>query len=166
MAAQVLTHTASGVARPGPTGRAHPTTALGSVDLGKIARKAAISGLLAAMATGSVALWTVVPAGVLWLVAVLGAPSPMGIYLAVAAGIPAAIALGAQALARVEHLYMRMTGATPPAPLVRGRRRSLTDSNAPRQASVLEKMMVASVLLAVVTLTSWFVAFAGFSLPT
>ena len=56
---------------------------------------------------------------------------------------------------------MRMTGTTATARVVPGWRRSLSDSDALGPASVLEKLMVASVLLALVALATWFVAFAG-----
>jgi hypothetical protein len=121
------------------------------------------------MAAGSVALWTLVPAGVLWLASRLtasaGTPSG-GILLAIAAGIPTAMVLSAQALVRVEGVYARMTGAPTKPRVVPGWRRSLRDSNALGPASALEKMMAASVVLAVIALATWFLAFAGSSLPT
>jgi hypothetical protein len=48
---------------------------------------------------------------------------------------------------------------------VSGWRRSLSDADALSAASVLEKLMVGSVLLAVAALATWFFAFAGSSLP-
>jgi len=128
------------------------------------ARLAAIAGLGATMALGSVALWTVVPAGVLWLVSRLRAATAslaLSVCLAVTVRIPTAIDLRAQALVRVERVYMRMTSTRATARVVPGWRRSLSDSDALGPASVLEKLMVASVLLALVALATWFVAFAG-----
>jgi hypothetical protein len=58
-----------------------------------------------------------------------------------------------------------MTGTTPPARVVPGWRRSLRDSDALGPASVLERLMVGSVLLAVAALAIWFFAFAGSSPP-
>jgi hypothetical protein len=125
--------------------------------------------LLAAMAAGSVALWTLLPAGVLWLASRLtttaGTPST-GILLAIAVAVPTAMVLSARALVRLERVYTRITGAAARAPVVPGWRRSLSDSSALGPASALEKMMVASVLLAVIALATWFFAFAGSSLPT
>ena len=164
MAAQAFTDTARGVAYRGPATGAQATRALPGLKVRTTARHAAIAGLGATMALGSVALWTVVPAGVLWLVSRLSAASgqlTLGVCLAVAVGIPTAIALGGQGLVRVERVYMRMTGATATAHVAPGWRRSLSDSDALGPASVLEKMMVASVLLALVALATWFFAFAG-----
>jgi hypothetical protein len=163
MAAQAFTHIARGIAYPGPATGARATRALSGLKVRQAARQAAIAGLGATMAVGSVALWTVVPAGVLWLVSRLSAASgnlTLGVCLAVAVGIPTAIAVGAHALVGVERVYMRMTGTTATARVVPGWRRSLSDSDALGPASVLEKLMVASVLLALVVAT-WFVAFAG-----
>jgi hypothetical protein len=121
------------------------------------------------MAAGSVALWTLVPAGVLWLASRMtttaGTPSA-GILLAIAVAIPTAMVLSARALVRLERVHTRITGAAARTPLVPGWRRSLSDSSALGPSSVLEKMMVASVLLAVIALATWFFAFAGSSLPT
>jgi hypothetical protein len=164
MAAQAFTDAPRGVTYPGLATGAQATRALRGLKVRQSARQAAIAGLGATMAVGSVALWTVVPAGVLWLVSRLSAASghlTLGVCLAVALGIPTAIALGAQALVRVERVYMRMTGTTATARSVPGWRRSLSDSDAVGPASPLEKLMVASVLLALVALATWFVAFAG-----
>lgn len=167
MAARALTDTAMGIAYPAPATGAPRKRALRAAELHKAVRNASIAALIAAMALGSVALWTAIPAAVLWVVSRLGASGQLslGICLAAAAGIATAIAVGAQALVRVEQLYMRMTGTTPPAHTVSGWRRSLSDADALSAASVLEKLMVGSVLLAVAALATWFFAFAGSSLP-
>jgi hypothetical protein len=168
MAASAFTHTAGGVAYPGLATGGRARRALRRLAVRRAARKATIAGLVAALAAGSVALWTVVPAAVLWVVSRLGASSgqlSLGTCLAVATGIPAAMALGAEALARLEHVYAGMTGATSPVRAVPGWRRSLSDSDALPPASLLEKLMVASVLLALASLATWFFVFAGSSLP-
>jgi len=164
MAAQAFTDTARGVGYPGLATGAQATRTLRGLPVRQTARQAAIAGLGATMAVGSVALWTVVPAGVLWLASRLSAASghlTLGICLAVAVAIPTAIALGGQALVGVERVYMRVTGTIATPRVVPGWRRSLSDSDALGPASVLEKLMVASVLLALVALATWFVAFAG-----
>ena len=169
MAAPAFPHTARGVAYPDLTARRPATGAQLAAELRKIARRAAATGLLAAMAAGSIALWTLIPAGVLWLISRLtatsGTPSA-GIVLAIVVGVPTAMVLSARALVRVERVYTRMTGAAARTPVVSGWRRSLSDPNALAPASPLEKMMVVSVALAVIALATWFFAFAGSSLPT
>jgi hypothetical protein len=160
--------TAKGVAYPGLATGALARRTPRAIEARKPARKAAVAGLLVAMACGSVALWTAVPAAALWVVSRLSASSgqlTLGICLAIAVVVPAAITLGALGLARLEHVYMRMTGASVSARVVPGWRRSLSDPDALGPASVLEKLMVASVLLAVVSLAIWF-AFAGSTPPS
>jgi hypothetical protein len=169
MAAPAFPHAARGAAYPGLTTGRRAARAQLAAELHRIARKAAAAGLLAAMAAGSVALWTLVPAGVLWLASRLttaaGTPSA-GILLAIAVAIPTAMVASARALVRLERVYSRFSGARLRTPVVPGWRRSLSDTMALGPAGVLEKMMVASVLLAVVALGTWFFAFAGSSMPT
>jgi hypothetical protein len=159
--------TARGVAHPGLATGAQARRAPRTIEVRQPARKAAAAGLLVAMACGSVALWTAVPVAALWVVSRLSASSgqlTLGICLAVAVAVPAAITLCALGLVRLERVYTRMTGASVRARVVPGWRRSLTDSDALGPASVLEKLMVASVLFALVSLAIWF-AFAGSSPP-
>jgi hypothetical protein len=168
MAAPAFPHAARGRAYRGLETAPRAARAHGAAELRKISRRAATAGLLAAMALGSVALWTLVPAGVLWLASRLTASAatpPAGVLLAIAVGIPTAMVLSAGALLRVERLYTRMSGAAARTRVVPGWRRSLGDSNALAPASALEKMMVASVVLALIALAIWFFAFAGSSLP-
>src|SRR5262245_23404123 len=105
MAAPAFPHPARGVAYPGLKTAPRTTRAQRAAEARKIARRAATTGLLAAMAAGSIALWTLVPAGVLWvasrLTATAGTPSA-GILLAIAAGVPTAMVLSAGALVRME----------------------------------------------------------------
>jgi len=168
MSAPAFSDPARGVAYPGRAIGRHARRALTAPRVHALPRRATIAGLFAAMAAGSVALWTAVPAGVLWLISRVssssGAPS-VGVAVLVAVGIPGAIVLAARLLLRVERVYMEMTGMRPSSPVVPGWRHSLSDSSAPRGTGVLEKMAVASVLLALVALAAWFFAFAGSSLP-
>jgi hypothetical protein len=137
-------------------------------DVGRIARSLAASGLVVVMAVGGLAVWTLIPLGGLWLASQLSdsyAQLPMVPVLAAAVGIPAAMALAGEALAWLERVYVRLTGATPRARGVPAWRRSLSDSYLPAPASVLEKIMVTNALLAVGVLVIWFFVFAGSSLP-
>jgi hypothetical protein len=164
MAASAISSTGRGIAQAGLPRRTRAAGAARGIET----RTAEVAGLLTVMALGCLALWTAVPAGVLWLVSRLSGSAnslTAGVVLAVAVGVPAAMVLGAQALARVERVYMRVTGSAQGARAVRGWRRSLSDSGDLGPATVLEKMMVASVLLSLVGFVTWFFAFAGSSLP-
>jgi hypothetical protein len=169
MAAPAFPHAARGILYPDLTARRRATRAQLAGEERKIARRAAAAGVLAAMSAGSVALWTLVPAGVLWLASRLTttARTPSaGILLAVAVAIPTTMLLSARALVRLERVYGHITGAAARTPVVPGWRRSLSDSSALGPTSALEKIMVGSVVLAVIALATWFFAFAGSSLPT
>jgi hypothetical protein len=129
------------------------------VDVGRIVRAGAATGLIALMVLGSVAVWTVIPLGGLWLASQLTesyAQLAILPLLVAAAGIPIAMALGGKALAAVERLYLRVTGQTPSARVVSAWRRSISDSRSSR-LTVLDRIMVGSVLVAVIALAVWFV---------
>jgi hypothetical protein len=68
-------------------------------------------------------------------------------------------------LAHVDRLHMRLTGTTPQARVLPTWRRSLGDSSSV-PVTVLDTIMVASVLVAGVAMAVWFFAFAGSSLLT
>ena len=57
------------------------------------------------------------------------------------------------------------TGKPTPALVLPGWRRSVSDLPSSPPATVLEKIMVANVLLALIALIVWFFGFAGSSLP-
>jgi hypothetical protein len=137
-------------------------------DVARIARPIAAAALMALMAFGSLAVWTVIPIAGLWVASQLSDSSAqIGVVplLAAAGGIPAAMAFAVKLLARVERLHMRLTGTAPQARSVPAWRRSLGDSRSVRP-TVLDQIMVASVLVAVIAMAVWFFAFAGSSFPT
>jgi hypothetical protein len=139
----------------------------GGHDLARMARPIAAAALVALMVVGSLAVWTVIPVGGLWVASQLsGSNAQIGFVplLVAAAGIPTAMVFAVELLARVERLHMRLTGTGPQARVVSAWRRSLGDSRSVR-LTVLDRIMVASVLVAVIAIAVWFFAFAGSSLP-
>jgi hypothetical protein len=135
-------------------------------DVARIARPIANAALITLMVVGSLAVWTVIPIAGLWVASQLSeSNAQLGVVplLAAAGGIPTAMAFGVELLARVERLHMRLTGTAPQARFVPAWRRSLGDSR-PVRLTVLDRIMVASVLVAVITMAVWFFAFAGSSL--
>lgn len=136
-------------------------------DVARIARPIANAALITLMVVGSVAVWTVIPIAGLWVASQLSdSNGQIGVVplLVAAGGIPAAMAFAIALLARVEHLHMRLTGTAPQARVVPAWRRSLGDSRSVR-LTVLDRIMVASVLMAAIAMGVWFFAFAGSSLP-
>jgi hypothetical protein len=134
----------------------------------RIARSAANAALITVMVVGSVAVWTVIPVAGLWVASQLGdSNGQIGVVplLVAAGGIPAAMAFAIELLARVERLHTRLTGTAPQARVVPAWRRSLGDSRSSVRLTVLDRIMVASVVVAAIAMTVWFFAFAGSSLP-
>ena len=157
---------AQGVPYPIPTPRRRilPGSPL---DLRAAGRRGAAAGLLGLLGLGSLALWTAVPARGLWLASQLSESSTQvsaGPALAALLGIPGAMLLGAAGLARVERVYLDLTGHRRYG-RVPAWRRSLSDSRTGPSASVLDKAMVVSVIAAALTFTAWFLLFAGSPLP-
>lgn len=137
-------------------------------DAARIARPVAAGALTALMAVGSVAIWTVIPVAGLWIASQLSDSFfQMGTVplLATAAGIPAAMAFAGALLARAERLHMRLTETASQERVVPAWRRSLSDSGSVRM-TVLERLMVASALIALIAMVVWFFTSAGSSLPT
>lgn len=118
--------------------------------------------LLLAMVAGASAVWTVVPATILIVTGSM-TDSHALLVLAVFVGVPAAMTLVGVQLARLERLYERATGAPPTARAVPAWRRSYSDGPSSGRGSVLDGVMVVSVMIAAAAWFSWFV-FAGASL--
>jgi hypothetical protein len=136
-------------------------------DVARIARPIAAAALITLMLVGSFAVWTVIPIAGLWVASQLSDSNvQMGVVplLVAAGGIPAAMLFAIALLARVERLHMRLTGTAPQARVVPSWRRSLGDSRSV-QMTLLDRIMIASVLAAMITMAVWFFAFAGSSLP-
>jgi hypothetical protein len=133
----------------------------------RIARPVAAAALITLMVLGSLAMWTAIPIAGLWIASQLTDSSTQiggGPLIVVAVGIPVAMVFAARLLVRVERRYMRVTGTTPHSPVAPAWGRSLGDSSSERP-SVLIRIMVASVLVALTAMAVWFFAFAGSSLP-
>ena len=123
------------------------------------------AGVIAAMAIGSVSLWVLNPLVWLWITARLQTTQArMGPYVLMLLGITLTAVVLGKALSALNRLYGRVTGTTPTVKLVLPWRRSLrggrsqareTDGRLP--VSVLDVVMVVSVLVAAVALFVWFV---------
>lgn len=124
--------------------------------------------LIAAMAVGSVLMWIGVPVGWLVLASLLtdsSAPS-LGPYLLVIVGIPVSMWIVGRGLRRLDLTYARLTGnveqrATRAAWLKSMR----AERGSTRRLTMLDRVMIVSVSIALVSFGVWFFAFAGSSLP-
>ena len=121
------------------------------------------------MAAGSVVMWIGVPLGLIWLASALtdSTQPSMRPYLLILIGLPVGMFAIGKALGR----STARTGASP-AGSTTGRERaawlqSMRDERGPqrKRRSVLDTVMIVSVLLAIVVGGIWFLAFAGSPLP-
>jgi hypothetical protein len=112
--------------------------------------------LVLLMAVGSVVMWIGVPLGLIWLASSLTDSSQpsLGPYLLILVGLPIGMFAIGKLLGSLDRAHGRVTGRTDE----RGPRR--------KQRSVLDTVMIVSVLLAVVVGGVWFLAFAGSPLPS
>ena len=89
-----------------------------------------------------------------------------GPYAVVAIGIILTVVLDAWLIGRLNALYMRITGTNRLAPMRPNWLKSMRDSgNAAGTTTVVEAVMMGSVLLAGVVFVGWFFLLAGSPLP-
>ncbi|MGN6275058.1 MAG: hypothetical protein ACTHNP_03890 [Solirubrobacterales bacterium] len=121
-----------------------------------------------AMLLAAFSLWTVIPLSWVYIASKLSHtqfPSG-GPYAIVAIGIVASILIIAWLIGRLNNLYIRLTGTNRLAPIRPGWLKSMRDT-APIQGSVtvVEAVLMSSVLLAALALTIWFFLLAGSPIP-
>jgi hypothetical protein len=131
---------------------------------------AAAGIVVAVMVLGAFSMWTVIPFGWIWIgskVSDTQEPSG-GPYLIVFAGIVISICAMAWILSRLNRVYIRITGSSRlPRRYLPAWRKSLSDERTSlRGPSVLEAVILTSVLLAGLAMAVWFFVIAGSPLPS
>lgn len=121
-----------------------------------------------AMLIAAFSLWTAIPLSWVYIGSKLSEtqfPSG-GPYAVVAVGIVASILITAWLIGRLNDLYVRITGTNRLGPMRPNWLRSMRDTT-PVQGSVtvVEAVLMASVMLAALALTLWFFLLAGSPLP-
>lgn len=131
-------------------------------------RALAASLVFVVMLLAALALWTAIPLGWIYLgskVADTQFPS-QGPYAVVAVGILVSIVFDAWLIGRLNDLYVRVTGTNRLAPMRPAWLKSMRDSSAPvGTTTVVEAVMMGSVLLAAAVFVAWFFLLAGSPLP-
>jgi hypothetical protein len=125
--------------------------------------------VVAVMMLGAVSMWTVIPFGWIWIGSMISSsqqPSG-GPYMVVFLGIVCSIIAMAWVLSRLNRLYVRITGSTKlPTRYLPAWRKSLSDEREnPHGMSVLEAVILSSVLLAGAAMAVWFFVAAGSPIP-
>jgi hypothetical protein len=126
--------------------------------------------VIGVMILAALSMWTVIPFGWVWLGSKIShtqEPSG-GPYMVVFVGIVCSICAMAWILSRLNRLYLRITGSNRlPRRYLPAWRKSLADEReGPRGMSVLESVILASVLLAGIAMAAWFFIAAGSPLPS
>lgn len=121
-----------------------------------------------AMLLAAFALWTAIPLSWLYIgskVSETQFPSG-GPYAVVAVGIVASILFIAWLIGRLNGLYVRITGTNRLAPIRPAWLKSMRDTGAMQSnVTVVEAVLMASVMLAALALTIWFFLLAGSPIP-
>jgi hypothetical protein len=124
--------------------------------------------LVLLMIVAALSMWTVIPLGWVWVGSQLssGQAPAGGPYMVVLVGIVVSILLISWLLSRLNRIYMHLTGSNTVEPIRPAWLKSLRDSEGPRgYPTVLETVIVASVVLAILSVTAWFFLLAGSPLP-
>jgi hypothetical protein len=112
----------------------------------------------------ALSLWTVVPLAWLWIGSQLaGTQFPsLGPYAVVLFGVIFSIIIFAWLIGLLNDLYLRLTGTHTVEPIRLGWMKSLRDSSGLQQTpTLLEVVVVGSVLIAGIALVVWFFTLAG-----
>jgi dolichol kinase len=126
--------------------------------------------VVAVMVLGAFSMWTVIPFGWIWIGSKLShtqQPSG-GPYMIVFFGIVFSIIAMGWLLSRLNRLYVRITGTTQLSHrYLPAWKKSLSDEReVPHGISVLEGVILLSVLLAALAMAVWFFLAAGSPLPS
>ncbi len=123
--------------------------------------------LLALMALGSFSLWTVVPLGWIWIASQLtDTQQPqLSQYMLVLFGIIATVFVIAKCLGALNRRFVALTGMEDGTRVPMPWMRSMRDQPLTVRASALDIVLVASALLAILSMLVWFFVEAGSPLP-
>lgn len=128
----------------------------------------AASLVFLAMLVAAFSLWTAIPLSWIYIgskVSETQFPSG-GPYAVVAVGIVVSILVVAWLIGRLNNLYIRITGTNRLAPIRPTWLKSMRDTSpATNSVTVVEAVLMASVMLAALALTLWFFLLAGSPLP-
>ena len=144
-----------------------PQTATRQRTIGPL-RGMTASAIFVLMLLGALALWTAIPVGWIWIgsqVASTQFPAE-GPYAIVAVGIVLTILFDAWLIGRLNALYVHVTGTNRLTPMRPSWLKSMRDTGGPAgTTSVVEAVMMGSVLLACAVFAAWFFLLAGSPLP-
>ncbi len=120
------------------------------------------------MLLAALALWTAIPVGWIYVASKLSStqfPSE-GPYAIVAVGILVSVVVDAWLIGRLNALYVNVTGTNRLSPMRPSWLKSARDSSPIRgTTTVVEAVLMGSVMLAVLAFVGWFILLAGSPIP-
>jgi hypothetical protein len=132
------------------------------------ARALAASLVFFLMLLAALSLWTAIPLSWIYIASKLSHtqfPS-QGPYFIVAAGIVVSVIVVSWLIGRLNRLYIQITGTNRLGPMRPAWLKSMRDtSSATGTTTVVEAVLMGSVLLALLVLTVWFFLLAGSPIP-
>ena len=133
-----------------------------------LGRNLAATVVFFAMLLGAFSLWTLIPLGWVYIASKLSHsqfPS-MGPYLVVVVGIIVTVLIDAWLIGRLNDIYVRVTGSNRLMQTRPNWLKSLRDTGPIHNSvTVVEAVMISSVLLAGLALVTWFFLLAGSPIP-
>ncbi|HTT94962.1 MAG TPA: hypothetical protein VMF55_09830 [Solirubrobacterales bacterium] len=133
-----------------------------------LGRNAAAAVVFLAMLLAAFSLWTLIPLGWVYIASKLSHsqfPS-IGPYMVVIIGIIATVLVDAWLIGRLNDLYIRVTGTNRLVQTRPNWLKSLRDTGPVHNSvTVVEAVMMSSVLLAGLALITWFFLLAGSPIP-
>src|SRR6476620_5789404 len=133
------------------------------------AGRALAAGLVfVAMLLAAFALWTAIPLSWIYIASKLSQTQfpAGGPYAVVAVGIIASVLVVAWLIGRLNELYVRITGTNRLAPIRPAWLKSMRDTGGLQSSvTVVEAVLMGSVMLAGLALTIWFFLLAGSPIP-
>jgi hypothetical protein len=125
-------------------------------------------GIFVAMLIVALSIWTAIPLGWIYIgskVSQTQFPSG-GPYFVVAAGIILSILVIAWLIGRLNRLYIQVTGTNRLSPMRPTWLKSVRDTGPRGTTTVVEAVLMGSVILAGAALTFWFFFLAGSPIPS
>ena len=124
--------------------------------------------LIVAMALGSVAMWIALPVGLVYLASQLtdSTQPSLGPYLLILFGLPVGMAVIGKGLGKLDRMYAAAGGEVPQRYRPGWTRSMRAGRDEGRKWSILDRVMLVSVVLCCIAMAVWFFGFAGSSLPT
>jgi hypothetical protein len=132
------------------------------------ARGLAAGLVFVAMLLAAFALWTAIPLSWIYIASKLSQTQfpAGGPYAVVAVGIIASVLVVAWLIGRLNELYVRITGTNRLAPIRPAWLKSMRDTGGLQSSvTVVEAVLMGSVMLAGLALTIWFFLLAGSPIP-